>query len=110
MFINVFDPTMKSVFFDLMILWDDEEHVWSATFDRLTAYEAYRVAVKNMMWFDRIMEYAGHALRYLCHDEKWDRFVRSDKLQKKSQSLLKVTPGMRQFHAWRTKKTLTFFE
>ena len=101
MFINVFDVERRCTYFDVRVQDHYKIHMRSAVFDRLMAYEAYRVAVRNMLWFDRIMEYANFTLQYLRHDERWNRFVKSDKLQQKTQSLLKVTPTMREFHKLR---------
>lgn len=110
MLTNVYDVEMKRIFFDERIQCNYEFYIEDAVFDRLMAYDGYRVATKNLMWFDRTMEYAGRTLNYLFHDEKWDRYVRSDRLQQQAQSLLKVTPGMREFHAMRCKRLIRNFE
>ena len=81
MFTNVFDVEMKSLFFDERIQRNYKAHIWSAVFDRVGAHECYRVAVRDMMRFDCIMEYSNFTLQYLRHDERWDRFVKADKLQ-----------------------------
>lgn len=110
MLTNVYDVEMKRIFFDERIQCDYEFYFENAASDRLVACAAYRVATKNRMWFDRTMEYAGYTLAYLRHDEKWDMYVKSDRLQQQAQSLLKVTPSMREFHAWRCKRLIRDFE
>jgi hypothetical protein len=106
MFTNVFDVEMRCLFFDEEIQFDYKEHIWRANFDRLIAYDAYQVAVHNRWLFDRTILYTNFTLKYLRHDAKWDRFVKSDMLQKKTQSLLKVTPSVRDFHKWRLAKRM----
>ena len=107
---NVFDVEMKRIFFDERIQRNYKEYIWYAVFSRDMAYESYRVAIFSGFRFDRAIVYANFTLDYLCHDEKWDRFVKADKLQKKAQSLLKVTPSMREFYAMRFKRLLRDFE
>lgn len=104
---DVFDMEMKSISFSEMIQYHYMTHVSYAVSDRLIAYKAYGEAVKNRMRFEHTMVYAGHTLVYLRHDEKWDKYVKSDKLQQKAHSLLKVTPSVREFHKWRMSKSTT---
>ena len=103
MFTNVFDVEMKRLFFDERIQRHYKFYIWDAVFDRLMAYEAYRVAVKDLMRFEHTIQYAICALKNLRLDKKWDKYVKSDKLEQKAHSLLKVTPSMREFHEWRLK-------
>lgn len=106
---DVFDMEMKSIFFKEMIQYHYMTHVSYAVSDRLIAYSAYGEAVKNRMRFEHTMVYAGFTLQYLRHDEKWDKYVKSDKLQQKAHSLLKVTPSVREFHEWRmSKETINY--
>ena len=101
MFTNVFDVEMKRLFFDERLQRDYKEHIWTANFHRLMAYDSYHVAVRIPRY---TIQYANVALYELRHDEKWDRFVKSDMLQKKAKSLLKVTPSVRDFHELRFRK------
>jgi hypothetical protein len=104
MFTHVFDIEMKRVFFDENIQWQYKAYMDYAFCDRQIAYDAYKVAVKDMMRFGRTIDYAGFTLQYLRHDEKWDKYVRSDKLQQKAKSVLNITHSMREFHEWRMSK------
>ena len=107
MFTHVFDIEMKYPLDYMRIQCHYKAYIWSATFERVMAYEGYRVAMHDLMRFDRTIEYANFALQDLRHDEKWDKYVKSDKLQQKAHSLLKVTPSMREFHSWRMSKYTT---
>ena len=95
---DVFDMEMKSIFFKKKIQYHYMTHMSYAICDRLIAYEAYRESVKDRMRFEHTMVYAGFTLQYLRHDKKWDKYVKSDKLQQQAHSLLKVTPSVREFH------------
>ena len=110
MLTSVYDVEMKRIFFDERIQSNYKEYIWSAVFERVIAYESYGVAVHDRMRFDRTIEYANFALQELRHDEKWDKYVKSDRLQQKTHSLLKVTPTMREFHAMRCKRLIRDFE
>ena len=89
MFTNFFDDEVKCIM---------DGAVW----ERDLAYKCYCRAILylEMFDFDRTILYANYTLGYLHHDGKWSRFVKSDKLRLQAQSLLKVTPSMRDFHKW----------
>jgi hypothetical protein len=73
-----------------------------AILERELAYKNYHTAKRYLTTFDyeRSIYYANNVFAYLSDDEKSVFVVKSDKLQKKTQSLLDLT----HFHKWRFKK------
>ena len=107
MFTHVFDIEMKCLFFDERIQGHYKAYMWSAVFEREWAYGSYAVAISHVTRFDRAIMYSTFALDYLRHDEKWNKYVKSDKLEQQAQSLLKAASSMREFHEWRMSKYTT---
>ncbi len=116
MFTHVFDE-MQRVFFD-------EEYFPRVRLDRLMAHECYELAVeamtlivrgftieyadiecsdyrdwkvvaRTMFELSRVSEYANKALMCLRHDEKWDRYVKADKLEQQARNLWEVARAMK---------------
>ena len=77
-----------------------------AILERELAYKSYHTATRYLTTFDyeRSIFYANATFAYLSDDEKSVFVVKSDKLQKKTQSLLDLTLSVRDFHKWRFKK------
>jgi hypothetical protein len=77
-----------------------------AILERDLAYKSYHTATRYLTTFDydRSIFYANNVFAYLRDDEKWVFVVKSDKLQKKAQSLLNLTLSVRDFHKWRFEK------
>ena len=107
MFTHVFDVEMKRVFFDERIQYNYKTYFESDFMSRRMAYDSYAMATFDVTIFDRTILYSTCALEYLRHDKKWDKYVKSDKLQQQARSLLKVTPSVREFQKWRMSKYTT---
>jgi hypothetical protein len=117
MFTHVFDEMQRGFF--------DEEYFPCVRLDRLMAHECYELAVeamtlivqgftieyadiecsdyrdwvvvaRTMFELSRTIEYANKALMRLRHDEKWDRYVKADKLEQQARNLWEVARALSQ--------------
>ena len=123
MFTHVFDE-MKRVFFDAEVQCHYKAYYWSVCRDREIAYESCEKAVeamtlivrgftieyahlecsdhrdwvvvaRTMFELSRVSEYANKALMRLRHDDKWDRYVKADKLEQEACNLWEVARAMK---------------
>ena len=113
MFTHVFDVEMNRVFFDERIQYNYKAYIESAVVSRQEAYDLYEVVTYHMTIdstrFDRVIFLSTCVLEILRHDEKWDKYVRSDKLEQLTHSVLKVTPSMCEFYKLRMSKSTNYF-
>jgi hypothetical protein len=120
MFTHVFDE-MQRGFFDAY----DQDTLWNVCRDREMAYESceksveamtlivrgftieyahlecsdhrdWVVVARTMFELSRVSEYANKALMRLRHDEKWDRYVKADKLEQQARNLWEVARALSQ--------------
>ena len=58
-------------------------------------YRDWKVVARTMFELSRVSEYANKALMRLRHDEKWDRYVKADKLEQQARNLWEVARAMK---------------